>query len=740
MSQRKYHSLLFVLCVLPIVAVAVAWCISGLLTSSIDIALLALMSGAVIAFSNLRIYLPRTSVFLSVSDAFIIFVLINFGGEQAVFLTLVNEIFSGVWFALWEKEASPRHAVANASISVVTVFATAVAVTYILGYPLLELGEFRNGTLLMLVAALTLLPCMTNSVLASMFLAIETQSSFVRVFRAHMVDALMVYSCSALMAGLFVLALREANVFLFVTVACVLSLLHTVFRRYSEEQRRSISKAQEAERERAELAEAHLSELQVYVEKIEQTARELRESREKFRWAAFHDSLTGLPNRNRLVDEVKLELARAQFNDRSRFAFYILDLKDFKVVNESLGRSIGDALIIAIGERLQSMIAPSATVGRIGGDKFALLIPKAGKDAAIIDFADKLLDQIAEPIEVFGRQFFLRGTLGISIGNGDGEDAEDVLRDAELAMHRAKVRNRPHVMFDQRMLAQAVSMLELETDLRSALENDEFEMYYQPIVDLESSRIDGFEALVRWNHPTLGRISPDRFISIAETTGLIVPMTILILEKACQQLVAWNSNPDREKLLFASVNLSGTHFGHHGLVDHITGVLDRSGLDPRLLKLEITETVVMENAESAISMLRQIKDLGVQISIDDFGTGYSSLSYLQRFPIDTLKIDRAFVRTMEDGRQNGEIVRAVVALADALKLTVVAEGIESIHQLHQLMIMSCRYGQGYLFSPPLSASEFEHLLDDQSHWQNLTAGNEFNIVRPMSEIVEAIVH
>lgn len=740
MFQRKYYSFMFLLSVLPLVGAAVAWSVSGLLTSTTDLKLLALMSGAVIAFSNLKIYLPRTSVFLSVADAFIVFVLINFGAEPAIFLTLVNEAYSGLWFVLFEKDLSPRHALANASISIVTIFVTASTVTYLLGFPLLEFGELRNGTLLMLVGALTVLPCVTNSVLASMFLAIETEKSFTRVFRTHVVDALMVYSCSALMAGLFVLALREANVFLFVTVAGVLSLLHTVFRRYSEEQKRSIIKAQEAERERAELAEAHLSELQIYVEKIEHTARELRESREKFRWAAYHDTLTGLPNRNRLVDEVKLELARAQFNDRSRFAFLILDLKDFKVVNESLGRSIGDALIIAIGERLQSMIAPSSTVGRIGGDKFALLIPKAGKDAAIIELANSLLDRIAEPIEVFGRQFFIRGTFGISIGNGDGEEAEDILRDAELAMHRAKERNRPHVMFDQRMLAHAVSMLELETDLRKAVENDEFEMYYQPIVDLENTQIDGFEALVRWNHPTLGRVSPDRFISIAETTGLIVPMTILILEKACQQLVAWNSDPDREKPLFASVNLSGTHFGHQGLVGHITGVLDRSRLDPRLLKLEITESVVMENAENAIAMLRQIKDLGVQISIDDFGTGYSSLSYLQRFPIDTLKVDRAFVRSMEDGRQNGEIVRAVVALADALKLTVVAEGIESIHQLHQLMIMSCKYGQGYLFSPPLAASEFEELLEDQSHWQNLTAGNEFNIVRPIAELVEGVLH
>jgi diguanylate cyclase (GGDEF)-like protein len=740
MSRRKLRSFLFLLCLLPLVGAALAWCVSGLLTATIDLPMLALMSGAVVAFSNLRIYLPRTKVFLSVADVFIIFVLINFGGEQAILLTIVNEIYSGMCFVLLEKEAKARNAFANGGIAIVTIFVTAATVTYLLGFPLLELGTFRNGTLLMLVAALTLLPCLTNSLLASLFLAIETEKEFHQVFRAHFIDALLVYSCSALMAGLFVVALREANVFLFVAVAGVLSLLHIVFRRYSEEQRRSIVKSQEAERERADLAEKHLSELQGYVEKIEETARELRASREKFRWAAYHDALTGLPNRNLLLDEVKLELARAQFNERSRFAFFILDLKDFKVVNESLGRPIGDALIIAVGERLQTLVLPTTTVGRIGGDKFALLIPKAGKDDAIVAFAEKLLEQVADPIKIYDRQFFLRATLGISIGSGDGEEAEDILRDAELAMHRAKDRSREFVMFDQRMLAHAQSMLKLETDLRSAVDNDEFEIYYQPIVELESTHIHGFEALVRWNHPTLGRVSPDRFISIAEATGLIVPMTVQILEKACNQLVAWNGKPDRRTPLFASVNLSGTHFAHQGLVGHITGVLDRTGLDPRLLKVEITETVVMENAENAIAMLRQIKELGVQVSIDDFGTGYSSLSYLQRFPIDTLKIDRAFVRSMEDGRQNGEIVRAVLALADAMKLNVVAEGIESIHQLHQLLILSCRYGQGYLFSPPLEASEFESLLDDHSHWQNLASGTEFNIIRPRLEIVDAQVH
>jgi diguanylate cyclase (GGDEF)-like protein len=378
--------------------------------------------------------------------------------------------------------------------------------------------------------------------------------------------------------------------FLFVTTAGVLSLLHILFRRYGDEQRKSVERAQIADRERAELAEQHLTKLQGYVEQIEASAKELRQSQEKFRWAAYHDGLTNLPNRDRLVHEVKIELARGQAGDNYRFAFLILDLKNFKVVNESLSRPIGDRLIVDVGERLKSMVPRNATVGRTGGDEFALLLPSAGNDLEIVDFAKKVLESIAAPFEIGARQIYLAGTLGISVGTG-GEEAEDVLRDAEMAMHRAKEKNRGFVMFERRMLTHAVSRLQLETDLRKAVERDEFEIFYQPIVDLRTKHIRGFEALVRWNHPTLGRMSPDKFIPIAEATGLIIPMTKQILSKACTQLVEWNGRSKNADALFASVNLSGTHFGHRGLVGHITSVLDKTGLDPRLLKLEITESV-----------------------------------------------------------------------------------------------------------------------------------------------------
>ena len=268
------------------------------------------------------------------------------------------------------------------------------------------------------------------------------------------------------------------------------------------------------------------------------------------------------------------------------------------------------------------------------------------------------------------------------------------------------------------MHTRAVTKLQLETDLRFAIERNQFELHYQPIVGLETAQLVGFEALVRWNHPTRGLVPPNEFIPISESTGLIIPMTVQILESACKQVKEWQLRYPMDVPLSIAVNLSGKHFADPQLVSQIKNVLSLSGLDAASLKLELTESAIMENAERAIQMLAQIKETGVQVSIDDFGTGYSSLSYLHRFPIDLLKVDRSFVSAMEENSENGEIVRTVIALAKALRLKVVAEGIESIHQFHQLRILKCEYGQGYLFSAPQKVSDIETLLAEKGNWQH----------------------
>lgn len=384
---------------------------------------------------------------------------------------------------------------------------------------------------------------------------------------------------------------------------------------------------------------------------------------------------------------------------------------------------MGDRLIKNVSKRLSSMVREEDMVARFSGDKFGVILSDLLSKEEATSFADRLAKRLAEPYTLDGRQVFTSAKIGIAYGNSKYPEAEDILRDADIAMYYSKDSEENYVIFDQKMHIRAVTRLQLETDLRFAIERNEFELYYQPIVGLESSSLVGFEALVRWNHPQRGLVPPNEFIPISESTGLIIPMTVQILHSACRQVVEWQGRSSSGQPLSVAVNLSGKHFGHPALVEQIQTVISETGINPSHLKLELTESAVMENAETAIMMLKQIKETGVQISIDDFGTGYSSLSYLHRFPIDLLKVDRSFVSAMEENTENGEIVRTVIALAKALNLKVVAEGIESVHQFHQLRILGCEYGQGYLFSKPLPVADIERLLDDKTRWQNILPAN-----------------
>ncbi|HKP68110.1 MAG TPA: EAL domain-containing protein, partial [Pyrinomonadaceae bacterium] len=485
--------------------------------------------------------------------------------------------------------------------------------------------------------------------------------------------------------------------------------------------------AEQAERERAEQAESHVFELKHYVEQLERSSSELKQSQAKFRHAAYHDYLTGLPNRNYFVDTIGQLIEQKLKQPIISYAVLFLDLNGFRKINDSLGHSVGDQLVKQVAGRLSKIARQNSVVGRFSGDEFAIILTNDATEESTTEFAEAVAKTIAQPYILDARQVFTSVSIGIAFGNLSYEEPEEILRDADIAMYHAKDHGKDFVIFDDRMHVRAVSLLQLETDLRYAVERDEFEVYYQPIVDLASLELRGFEALVRWNHPTLGTISPDRFIPICEATGLIIPMTLSVLEAACAQTVAWQEKYGINQRRFVSVNISGSHFADPGLITQIETVLKKTGLEPHNLKLEITETTIMENGENAVDMLLRIRDLGVQLSIDDFGTGYSSLGYLQRFPIDTLKIDRVFIKSMEDGRQNGEIVRAVLALADSLNLEVVAEGIESVHQYHQLRVLSCRYGQGYLFSMPVPHTEAEVLLADPTRWKRLLGGGDMVI-------------
>jgi diguanylate cyclase (GGDEF)-like protein/PAS domain S-box-containing protein len=419
---------------------------------------------------------------------------------------------------------------------------------------------------------------------------------------------------------------------------------------------------------------------------------------------AFHDALTGLPNRSLFMDHLKLAVGRSKRRSDCEFAVLFLDLDRFKIVNDSLGHMVGDQLLIGIARRLETCLRPGDSVARLGGDEFTILLGDIRDADEAISVAERIKKELTLPFNIGGHEVFTTVSIGIAPSMTGYDRAEDMLRDADTAMYRAKSLGKTrHEVFDKAMHARAMNLLQLETDLRRAVDRREFLLHYQPIMALETGTIKGFEALIRWQHPEHGFISPAEFIPIAEETGMIVPIGLWVLAEACRQMQEWQETFPAYPPLQISVNLSGRQFTQPDLIEQIKQVLRETGLDPRSLKLEITESTVMENIDTAIDMLKQLRAIGVELSIDDFGTGYSSLSYLHRFPISTLKIDRSFVGRMADNNENTEIVRTIIMLARNLGMDVVAEGVETEEQLAQLRSLGCECGQGYLFSKPTSA-------------------------------------
>jgi diguanylate cyclase (GGDEF)-like protein/PAS domain S-box-containing protein len=434
---------------------------------------------------------------------------------------------------------------------------------------------------------------------------------------------------------------------------------------------------------------------------------------------ALHDALTGLPNRAWFMEELQISLNLVRTHKDRLFAVLFLDLDRFKLINDSIGHMVGDQLLIGIAKRLAQCIRPGDKVARLGGDEFTILLDDIRSASEAVEIADRIQKTLSRPFNVGGYETFTTVSIGIALSSPEYQLPEDFLRDADTAMYQAKSLGKArHVIFDKGMHARAVNLLQLETDLRRAIDRDEFFIEYQPIVELNSGRLTGFEALVRWQHPDRGSVLPERFIAIAEETGFIVPIGQWVLFEACLQMQRWNEKHSTDKPLSISVNLSGRQFGHSNLLEQITQILDATGLDPRLLKLEITESVVMESVESAAGTLEKLRALGVELSIDDFGTGYSSLSYLHKLPIDTLKIDRSFVSRMAENNENKEIVRTIIMLAKTLGMGVIAEGVETREQAELLRELECDCVQGFLISRPIVAAETDRLiLGSLAEWE-----------------------
>jgi diguanylate cyclase (GGDEF)-like protein/PAS domain S-box-containing protein len=437
------------------------------------------------------------------------------------------------------------------------------------------------------------------------------------------------------------------------------------------------------------------------------------------------DPLTGLPNRLLFTDRVGRLIKHAKRRKEYLFAVLFLDLDGFKMINDSLGHLAGDQLLVGVASRLEKCLRATDTVARLGegfivarmgGDEFTVLLDDLKHSDDAKQAAERLMKAVTSPFMLGGREVFTSLSIGIALSNSGYEQAEDILRDADTAMYRAKSMGKArYEIFDADMRASVVARLQLETDLRRALEHGEFHNVYQPIVSLASGQIVGFEALLRWQHPTRGLLGPEEFITVAEETGLIRDLGRWNLREACRQMAEWRADYNAYSQLTMSVNLSPKQFLQANLVEDIESLLRELNLPPQALKLELTESTVMGDPSAAAEMLQQIKSLGIGLAIDDFGTGYSSLSYLHRFPLDTLKIDRSFISSIGNG-EDTEIARTIFPMALNLHLDVVAEGVETIEQLVLLKKLQCKYGQGYYFSKPLSAEAARSLLAEQPTW------------------------
>ncbi len=430
---------------------------------------------------------------------------------------------------------------------------------------------------------------------------------------------------------------------------------------------------------------------------------------------AFHDALTGLPNRALFLDRLELAFARTQRRRDTGFAVLFLDLDRFKLINDSLGHLAGDQLLIAVARRLEGCVRPGDTVARLGGDEFAILLDDLHDPAGVGSVVRRLQEGVALPLAVGGREVYTSVSIGVAVSSMGYERPEEILRDADVAMYRAKgAGGARHEMFNRAMHSGALDRLNLETDLRRALQRQEFELHFQPIFSLADGRVSGFEALVRWRHPARGLVGPDCFIAVAEEMGLILPLGGWVLAEACATLGTWQERFPNGPGLVVSVNLSPRQLVHGGLLDEVRRVLAVSGLAPRSLRLEITEGAIVENPAATAEVLRELKRLGIGLCIDDFGTGYSSLSSLQHFPIDGIKIDRSFIAAMGMDGARDQIVRAVVGLAHSLHMEVVAEGVETEGQLARIRQMGCDLGQGFLLAHPLERLAATELLERES--------------------------
>lgn len=661
--------------------------------------------------ARLTIQVPQVNAHISFSDTLTFLALLLYGGDAAILLAATEALCSSLRFRRQGVAIKAQTILLNAAVMACSTFLT-VKVLRLQFFPITTISSLSHLTpFVYALSIMALTQYLANSGLVALFTALKTGASFWTTWRKHCLWSSVTYFSGAAAAGALVKVGGAIDFSTMVVTGVVVAFVYFTYRRYIEDIKQSARQAEQAERERAEQAERHIVELNESIEEQKRISEALKESKDRFRYAALHDALTGLPNRALFTEHLHKAIERSKRDPQFIFAVLFLDFDRFKYVNDSLGHSFGDRLLVEIANRLRECVRQVDSVARFGGDEFAILLDGIHAPVLAVHIAERIQQTMTAPFHIEGHETFLTTSVGIALSTDGYDQPEEVLRDADIAMYRAKDSGKArYEIFAKTMHAQTLSRLHLENDLRRALERREFFLVYQPIVRVGSGQLAGFEALVRWQHPERGIVPPLEFIPMAEETGLIVPLGRWVLEEACRQVREWQSESPAFRNLTLSVNLSGRQLNNPKLIQEVKDILFDTGFDPSRLKLEITESVVMENAEASTILLKQLRDLSLQLSIDDFGTGYSSLSYLHRFPVTTLKVDRSFVSRMGQGDENLEIVRTIVTLAKNLNMDVVAEGIETQEQRAQLHALDCQYGQGYLFSRPLDVAAVQDYM------------------------------
>ena len=734
MMNKKHLSSYYKVILIALGALCVGWALIFLPVKAQNLGYLFLLLFSVFISPRLNLILPRSKVSVSFSDALIFLSFLVFGGEAAILAATLEMLANCYHIKRNGNMVFGRYMVLTNTF----IASISAAVTYFVWIRVLNLAGIETITtdtrhIITSLGILALTHFIVSTFLGALVQVFKENSlSLWETWKKDFVLISMMQIVGAGLAGLIYKLINYADVFTTGVAFAAVGIIYLSYRQSVGEINDAITNVEKAEREksatereRRKEAERHSEQLTVSLEKEERANDALRKSEKDFQHAALHDSLTGLANRKQLNDILRSLIEEYKNDPSITFQVLFLDIRSFKNINDSLGHSIGDKVLMIAAKRFIRMLNPADTVARIGGDEFAIILRDLASVGKAQKVARRIYQSITQPFSLSGNNISIDVNIGVAPCDAEYDTPEEILRDADIAMHYAKEKNDGLAVFTKDLRSRFLERVRFEMDLRHAIDRDELSMHYQPIISLGDGQLIGFEALLRWHHSEFGMIPPNKFIPIAEQSGLIQPITVWILRETTRQIAAWQKISSEYKDLMVSVNISGKHLSNDDLIDDVELALEHSRLSPDTLKLEITESSAMENAEHTINMLHKLKKLGVQLSIDDFGTGYSSLSYLHRLPFDTLKIDRSFVNRVGEQGENSEIMQTIISLAKNLKMRVIAEGIETEGQLAVLQNLGCDYGQGFLLAKPKNRDDTETLLYQRPNWLPFGTSQKF---------------